>query len=230
MLERLQPHLYNVDPYNRDSHMITRRFLIAGMTGAAGALVAPPLLHLTSMTATASNWEKPDDQAIGEPESPIYLIEYFSLTCSHCRDFHLEIFPRLRTEYIDTGKVRFISRDFPLNRPALDAAILAQCAGPDRYFAFIETLFNTFDNWTRAADYLKVLGQIAQLGGISEAEFKDCLGNGSIEAKIFNNMLDAQETYDVSSTPTFIINGTKQEGGANYEKFSKTLDNYLPDT
>lgn len=210
--------------------MITRRFLIAGMTGAAGALVAPPLVQLASLTAAASNWEKPGDQAIGEPAAPIYLIEYFSLSCSHCRDFHLEIFPRLRTEYIETGKVRFISRDFPLNRPALDAAILAQCAGPDRYFAFIETLFNTFDNWTRARDYLKVLVQIAQLGGVSEAEFNDCLGNGSIEAKIFHTMLDAQETYDVRSTPTFIINGTKQEGGANFKSFSETLDKHLPDT
>ena len=83
--------------------MITRRFLIAGMTGAAGALVAPPLVQLASLTAAASNWEKPGDQAIGEPAAPIYLIEYFSLSCSHCRDFHLEIFPRLRTEYIETG-------------------------------------------------------------------------------------------------------------------------------
>ena len=209
--------------------MITRRFLIAGMTGIAGTMAASPLLQLASLPAAAGNWEKPGDMAIGAPEAPISLIEYFSLTCPHCRDFHTNTFPRLRTEYVDSGKVRFIARDFPLNRPALDAAILAQCAGPERYFAFIETLFNTFDNWTRSADYVKALGQIGQLGGVSTAQFDDCLGDAALEAKIFSTMLEAQETYDVKSTPTFIINGKKQEGSLHFEAFSKSLDKLLPD-
>ena len=209
--------------------MITRRFLIAGMTGIAGSLAASPLLQLASLPAAAGNWEKPGDMAIGAPEAPISIIEYFSLTCPHCRDFHTNTFPRLQTEYIETGKVRFIARDFPLNRPALDAAILAQCAGPERYFAFIETLFNTFDNWTRAADYVKALGQIGQLGGVSTAQFDDCLGDSELEARIFSTMLDAQNTYDVKSTPTFVINGKKQEGSTHFEAFSKSLDKYLPD-
>ena len=209
--------------------MITRRFLIAGMTGVAGTLASAPLLQLASLPAAAGNWEKPGDLAIGAPEAPISIIEYFSLTCPHCRDFHTNTFPRLRTEYVDTGKVRFIARDFPLNRPALDAAILAQCAGPDRYFAFIETLFNTFDNWTRAADYIKALGQLGQLGGMSAAQFDDCRGDAALEAKIFATMLEAQESYDVKSTPTFIINGKKHEGSIRFEAFSKSLDKFLPD-
>ena len=209
--------------------MITRRFLIAGMTGIAGTMAASPLLQLASLPAAAGNWEKPGDLAIGAPEAPVSVIEYFSLTCPHCRDFHTNTFPRLRTEYIDTGKVRFIARDFPLNRPALDAAILAQCAGPERYFAFIESLFITFDSWTRAADYVKALGQIGQLGGVSAAQFDDCRSDAALEAKIFSTMLEAQETYDVKSTPTFIINGKKQEGSMHFEAFSKSLDKLLPD-
>ena len=209
--------------------MITRRFLIAGMTGIAGTLAASPLLQLASLPAAAGNWEKPGDMAIGAPEAPISIIEYFSLTCPHCRDFHTNTFPRLQTEYIETGKVRFIARDFPLDRPALDAAILAQCAGAERYFAFIETLFNTFDSWTRSADYVKALGQIGQLGGVSQVHFDDCRGDAALEAKIFSTMLEAQESYDVKSTPTFIINGKKHEGSTRFEAFAKTLDRYLPD-
>ena len=210
--------------------MITRRFLIAGMTGIAGSVAAPPLLQLASLPAAASNWEKAGDMAIGAPEAPVSVIEYFSLTCSHCRDFHTETFPRLRTEYVETEKVRFIARDFPLNRPALDAAILAHCAGPDRYFAFIETLFNTFDNWTRAADYLNALGQIGQLGGISEGQFQNCLGDQALETKIFSSILEAQEKFDIKSTPSFIINGKKHEGSMRFDAFAKTLDRYMPES
>jgi len=210
--------------------MITRRFLIAGMTGFAGTVAASPLLHLASLPAAASNWEKAGDMAIGAPEAPISVIEYFSLTCPHCRDFHTETFPRMRTEYVDTGKVRFIARDFPLNRPALDAAILAHCAGPERYFAFVETLFNTFDNWTRAANYLNALGQIGQLGGISEGQFQVCLDDQTLETKIFSSILEAQETYDIKSTPSFIINGNKHEGAMRFDAFAKTLDSYLPES
>jgi protein-disulfide isomerase len=231
MLERAFRHLYNSPPYEElSSAMVTRRFLLAGMTGFAATLAAAPLLQLASLpAAAAATWEKPGDMAVGAPEAPISMIEYFSLTCQHCRDFHTKTFPHLKTNFIDTGKVRFIARDFPLNRPALDAAILAQCAGPKRYFAFIETLFNTFDSWTRSADYIKALGQLGQLGGVSAAQFEDCRGDAALEAKIFATMLDAQETYDVKSTPTFIINGKTHEGGMHIDSLAKTLDQYLPD-
>jgi protein-disulfide isomerase len=210
--------------------MISRRLLLAGMTGFAGSVAAPPLLRLASVPAAASTWEQPGDLAIGAPEAPITVIEYFSLTCPHCRDFHTGTFPRVRTEYVETGKVRFIARDFPLNRPALDAAVLAHCAGPERYFAFVETLFNTFDNWTRAADYLKALAQIGQLGGVSEAQFLDCLGDQDLETRILTSIRDAQQSYGVKSTPSFVINGNLLEGGLRFSAFAKTLDSYMPET
>ncbi len=210
--------------------MITRRFLIAGMTGFAGSVAASPLLQLASLPAAASSWEKPGDMAIGAPEAPVSVIEYFSLTCPHCRDFHTKIFPRVRTEYVDTGKVRFIARDFPLNRPALDATILAHCAGPERYFAFIETLFNTFDNWTGSADYLSALGQLGQLGGISEAQFEACLADQALETKILGSILEAQQSYGVKSTPSFVINGNTHEGSSSFKNFAKTIDRYMPET
>ena len=170
------------------------------------------------------------DMTLGAKNAPVTVIEYASMTCPHCARFHLGPFQELKSKYIDTGKVRFIARDFPLNRPALDAAVLAHCAGPERYFAFIETLFNTFDNWTRAADYLSALGQIGQLGGISEGQFQACLGNRNLETRILSSIRDGQENYDIKSTPSFVINGNTYDGSMRYSAFAKTLDQYLPET
>jgi len=121
------------------------------------------------------------------------------------------------------GKWRFF-----LNRPALHAAILARCAGPKRYFAFIDVLFSTFDEWTRASDYLKALEQIGQLGGISAEQFRACLNDEKLEASVLGSIMDAQSEYDVGSTPTFIINGKKYDGGMRFSRFSEVIDRLLP--
>ena len=209
--------------------MVSRRWFIAGSAGFAGALAAFPLAHLTALPAGASEWEKPGDMAIGRPDAPVTVIEFFSLTCPHCQRFHTNVYPQIKSQYIDTGKVRMILRDFPLNRPALHAAMLAQCAGPDQYFAFIDTLFHTFDNWTRSADYMQALAQIGQLGGISEADFRACVADEELETRILSGMMDADETYRVEGTPTFIINGRKYDQGMGFSKFADIVDQLLPD-
>ena len=209
--------------------MTNRRTFLIRTASLTTLLAATPIISSLSKKAVAGEWEKDSDFAIGSPNAPVSLIEYFSLSCPHCRDFHIKTFPELKMNYIDNGKVRFISRDFPLNRPALDAAILAQCSGPERYFAFIETLFHTFDKWTRSADYLQSLKQLGELGGISNEAFQTCLDSGSIETNIFNIMLEGQKKYAVESTPTFIINGKKYKGSTRFDKLSKALDQYLVD-
>lgn len=214
--------------------MVTRRFVLASLTSVAGTTAALPLAyltaHLTTRPADAATLEKADDMAIGAPDAPITVIEYFSLTCPHCADFHNDTFPQIKSDYIDTGKVRFIARDFPLNRPALDAAILAHCAGPERYFAFIDALFHGFEDWTRASDYRKALTQIGQLGGVSAAAFDACLKDKTLEKRVLTSMLEAQQNFDVSSTPTFVVNGKKIEGNMKFGAFAKVLDRLLPDS
>ena len=165
--------------------------------------------YLSALPAGASEWEKPGDMAIGRPDAPITVIEYFSLTCPHCKSFHTDVYPKIKEHYVDTGTVRMILRDFPLNRPAMDAALLARCKGSQQYFAFIDTLFNTFDNWTRSSDYLGALIQIGQIGGIKEAEFHTCKADEEMETRILSSMVEADETYSIQGTPTFIINGKK---------------------
>jgi len=209
--------------------MISRRWFLAGTAGLTGSLAAFPLAYISALPAGASQWEKPGDLAIGRPDAPVTVIEYFSLTCPHCKDFHTEIFPKIKTQYIDSGKVRMILRDFPLNRPAMDAAILARCSGPDHYYAFIDTLFNTFDNWTRSSDYLTALMQIGQIGGLRPDDFKVCKADEELETRILTSMIEADETYSIKSTPTFIINGRKYDQGMSLQNFKNIVDQIVPD-
>jgi len=209
--------------------MVSRRWFLTGTAGLAGTLAAFPLAYISALPAGASEWEKPGDMAIGRPDAPITVIEYFSLTCSHCEHFHNKVYPKIKKEYIDTGRVRMILRDFPLNRPAMDAALLARCGGPDSYFAFIDTLFDTYNNWTRSSDYLADLTQIGQVGGIPAEDFRACKANEEMETRILSNMIEADEAYSIQGTPTFIINGKKYDQGMSFEKFETIIEKILPD-
>ena len=209
--------------------MVSRRWFLAGTAGLASTVGAFPLAYLSSLPAGASEWEKPGDMAIGRPDAPITVIEYFSLTCPHCKSFHTDVYPKIKEHYVDTGTVRMILRDFPLNRPAMDAALLARCKDSQQYFAFIDTLFNTFDNWTRSSDYLGALIQIGQIGGIKEAEFHTCKADEEMETRILSSMVEADETYSIQGTPTFIINGKKYDKGMSFNKFQEIVEQILPD-
>lgn len=203
--------------------MISRRFMIQALAvTAAGALLPGfPRTH-------AGIGEEPGDMALGQAGAPVTLIEYVSLTCPHCRWFHENVYPKLKADYVDTGKVRYVVRDFPLDWPAVQAAILARCAGPDRYFAFVDVLFQTFDEWTRAADHLKQLTQIGELGGLSRERFEACRADKDLEDGIFRSIQEAQAEYDVSGTPTLIVDGEKYEGSMRFDALAEYLDRLLP--
>ena len=160
--------------------MISRRFFIGAVAAVPAAAALAPL-----PSAAAGIGEKPGDLAMGDPDAPVTLIEYFSLTCPHCQWFHKNIYDPLKRDYVETGKVRFVARDFPLNAPALQAAVLAHCAGRDRYFAFIDVLFSTFDDWAASRDYTEKLAQIGELGGVSRDRFEACLADKGLENAIF---------------------------------------------
>lgn len=208
--------------------MISRRTILQGLAVTAGLTALPPLVGGTR--AFANVGEKPGDMAIGSPDAPITVIEYFSLTCPHCQSFHLKVYPGIKQDYVDTGKVRFVARDFPLNRPALHAAILARCGGPERYFAFIDTLFQTFDDWARSSDYIKKLAQIGELGGVSRDQFEACLNDKALEDAIFQSIQDGQNEHNVSATPTLIVNGRKYEDSMGLKPLAAHLDRLLSDS
>jgi protein-disulfide isomerase len=168
-----------------------------------------------------------DDRIFGNPDAPITIVEYASLTCPHCAHFANDVLPELKKRWIDTGKAKLVLRDFPLDEPALRAAMIARCAPPDRYYAYVDTFFAAQDKWVMARDYREALARLVKLGGMSKDEFDNCLKNTALENKIVEERLVASKELDVNSTPTFFINGTKFTGAPTVEEFDKVLTDLL---
>ena len=164
-----------------------------------------------------------DDRILGNPDAPITIVEYASLTCPHCAHFTNDVLPELKKKWIDTGKAKLVLRDYPLDEPALRAAMIARCAPPDRFYAYVDTFFGAQEKWVTARDYRDALARLVKLGGMSREEFDQCLKNTTLENKIVEGRLIASKELDVNSTPTFFINGTKFTGAPTVEEFDKAL-------
>ncbi len=154
-------------------------------------------------------------RSIGKPDAPIKIVEYASLTCSHCAHFHNDVLPELKSKYIDTGKVYLEFREFPLNDPALKATLTARCLPEDKYEGFVNLLFKTQDHWAGGLDYMTSLRQNAKLAGMSDATFDACQAEPQMKLKVADSMKAAQEKWKISATPTFVINdGAETISGA----------------
>ena len=164
-----------------------------------------------------------DDRILGNPEAPITIVEYASLTCPHCAHFANDVLPEIKKAWIDTGKAKLVLRDFPLDEPALRAAMIARCAPPDRYYAFADTFFAAQEKWVRSPDYREALARLVKLGGMGKEEFDTCLKNTELENKIVEGRLKATQELEVNSTPTFFVNGSKLAGAPTAEEFEKLL-------
>ena len=196
------------------------------LTAILGALVL--LVSTTASAAPLSTEEALKDRVLGDPKAPVTIIEYSSLACPHCAKFHTNTLPKLKKNYIDTGKAKLVYRDFPLGGPAFAAAMMARCARPDRYFQFVDVLFKNQDNWARSQDPLSALARIGKLGGMSQADFDACTKNEELFNGLQKLQLEAQQKYDVNATPTFLINGTKISGARPYEEFEKAINSAKP--
>lgn len=168
------------------------------------------------------------DPGIGDAAAPVTIIEYSSLTCPHCAAFHNEVLPELKQRYIDTGKVRLVLRDFPLDENALKAAVIAHCAGPARQPSFVEVFFAQQQSWARAKDPVAALKQLARLGGLGAEQIDACLADKDLETAVLQARLDGQKQFDIKSTPTFIIDGKAQTGEHSIEAFAAVIDPLLP--
>jgi protein-disulfide isomerase len=165
------------------------------------------------------------DMVMGAANAPVTIIEYASLTCPHCARFHTETLPKLKSEYVDTGKVKFIFRDYPLDRVALAGAMIAQCSGPDRYFTFLDVLFRQQASWTRGSeqDAMTSLRRLARLGGMSDAQIDSCLKDKKVQDAIVAGSVAGQQQFQVRSTPTLIINGERHSGALSLAEIEKII-------
>jgi len=201
--------------------MMTRRQIL--ITGAAVATLLSagwPLLR-NAPAAAAAGEVFDDDRVLGAADAPVTIIEYSSLTCPHCAAFHNATLPQVKSDWIDPGKARFIHRHFPLDRLALQAALLANCLEGAEHFAMLDALFK---GWARADDPTAALATIARLAGFDQARFDACISDEVEMDKILARAQDGQNTYDVNATPTLIVNGKKVEGGLDYGRLQKVLE------
>ena len=151
------------------------------------------------------------DMALGKEDAPVTIVEYSSLSCPHCAHFHRDVMPTLKSDYIDTGKVRYIEREFPLNNAGLGGAVLARCVDPSRFFAFTDLLFSRQEDWAFKEDALQRLRIYAKQAGLTDADFEKCLEDESLQKKVLA-VRERGEKEGVKGTPTFFINGKIYNG------------------
>ena len=189
----------------------------------AAALLAILWMPAAAQAEILSTEEALADRVIGDPAAPMTIIEYASLTCPHCADFHTETLPQLKKEWIENGKAKLIYRDFPLDKYAAAAAQIARCAPQDKYFVFLNAFYAQQQTWARSNDPLKTLTQLAALGGMSQADVDACLANEELRDGILQMRLDGQMEYDINSTPSFVVNG-KKVSNLPYDDFKEILE------
>lgn len=163
------------------------------------------------------------EKVMGKADAPVTIIEYAAATCSHCAAFHTGTFKELKSEFIDTGKVRFILREFPFGDAGLAAFMVARCAPEDKYFPIIDVLFEQQDKWAGPDIANQLLG-IAKLAGFTEQSFGECLKNEEIAKGILAIRDKAGTSYGVDSTPSFFVNGKKFEGSRDIVGFRKIIE------
>ena len=172
---------------------------------------------------------KDSDFVIGDAEAPITIIEYASMSCSHCADFHNNTLEELKVEYIDTGKVRFVFRDFPFNYPALAGSMMTRCVPNELRYEYMSALYKLQKTWV-FRDNAKTkaeLYKIMQSGGMKQDEFDGCLSNVDLENNILEGVMNAQREFNIRSTPTFIVNGVLYSGNKDIKEFRQIIDKIL---
>ena len=214
---------------------VRRRDVLIGAASVAALSIAMGATPVLAQRRSAGPDEVPveelmkpgplPDLVLGKADAPVTIVEYASLTCSHCAAFHNNVYPALKTKYIDTGKVRFILREFPLDNLAAGAAMLARCAGGDATYAMLEVLFKTQEKWAfvRGSAVLELF-KLAQQAGFTQERFDTCLNDKNTLELIVAARDKAGKEFGVNSTPTFFINGKRLKGPSNtIEAFDQAI-------
>src|SRR5665213_3034418 len=215
--------------------IITRRAFTTALslTGlAALAGLSPFRLIAQAMAQTATDVAKPvslPDMALGPAAAKVTVTEFASMTCPHCAAFNAEVFPKIKAAYVDTGRVRYIFREFPLDIKAAAGSMLARCIAKDdagKYFAVVDLLFKQQIDWA-GPKTTETLTRIGKQAGLTEKQVEDCLKDQALLDKVAADQKYAAEVLKVDSTPTFFVNGDRIKGETSFEEFQKKIDPLL---
>ena len=197
---------------------ISRRYLLA--TGLAAAIMPHTARAETDIIAHAKA-----PRFLGRDDAPIQVIEFFSMTCSHCASFHTNTFPEVKTRLIDEGVLRFEMQAFPLDGLALRAHAMARTVSVEKYFPLVNMLLEKQSSWAGAADPIDALRKLGRLAGISSSEFDATMRNRPLFESIVQMRQDAVQDFDVKATPSFVINNeTTISGSLSFEEFAEKID------
>lgn len=208
--------------------MITRRSLLLAGAAVAALAATPALAQEEGAPVDLAELLKPPalgDMALGAAEgAKVTIVEYASATCPHCAAFHKDVWPKLKADYVDTGKIRFIFREFPLNDPALAAFMIARAAPKESYFPLIGVFFDTLETW--AKDPANGLLNIAKQAGFTQEKFDATLKDEKL-AKGIMEIRDGGVKFGVQGTPTFFLNGKPMRGEVTYDSLKADIDKLL---
>lgn len=198
-------------------------------TPATGAQSTPAPVKPGDVTVVVTAAGPADPRVIGKADAPVTMTEFSSLTCPHCAAAHEEILPVLIKEYVETGKLKIVLSDFPLNKQALDASKISRCVANDQYWGFVSLLFSNIGAWAEGANFPEALLQNAQLTGLSKERAQECLNSMEIETALLLKVQEAGQRFKISSTPTFVFNdgATTIKGTQDIGVFRKAIDDLL---
>jgi protein-disulfide isomerase len=215
--------------------IITRRAFTAALSLTGLSLLAgfsPLRLISQAMAQSATDVAKPQslpDMALGPATASVTITEYASMTCPHCANFNDTVFPKIKSEFIDSGKVRYIFREFPLDIKAAAGSMLARCIAKDdgpKYFAVIDLLFRQQNDWVMK-NTTETLTRIGKQAGLTQQQVEACLKDQALLDKIAADQKYANDVLKVNSTPTFFINGEMVKGETSFDEFSKKINALL---
>ncbi len=199
---------------------LTRRQAVTtGLAAAVLPLILPSFLR-------AQETREVVELAIGDPDAPLTVVEYMMYTCPHCANFHRDVFPQIKANFIDTGKVRFVFREVYFNRPSLWAALIARCAPQDRYVGLTDLLFQRQSTWAGVSDPNAMVAELMSIGrqaGLTDAEMNACLSDREFAEALVADFQTHAAADGIDSTPSFIIDGTKY-GNMSYADFEARLN------
>jgi len=172
---------------------------------------------------------KVEEHSVGNQDAPITVQDISSFGCSHCATFYRDVFPELKKRYVDTGKVRFIFRDFPNDGPSLKAALMSDCMPKEQYFPFVNTIYANQNRWVGISDPDRALIQLAKLAGLSDAKVNECINNKALMDNIVAERIAINKKYDIKATPTFVINdgAERLDGAQSISEFAAIFDRLL---
>lgn len=182
----------------------------------------PPPTAATEETAATDIDASP--KVLGDANAPVTIIEYASTSCPACANFHANLLPWLKETFIDSGRVRLEYRDFPLNAPALWGAMLAHCAGPERYFAFLELIFARQSQWAFGYSTPDGLKEVAKQAGMGSEAFDACMADQGLQKVIVKTRADGIEQFGIESTPSFVIDGEVIRGVPAQDDLTRRIE------